>query len=92
MNQEEKAKRYDWLLEQYKLVEREINKIPKLPLETTLHDVNNREYTLENERKVNFLKYESIQIPVSFIIGISFISGSILGSLLPLELKKRVEE
>ena len=62
MNQEEKAKRYDWLLEQYKLVEREINKIPKLPLETTLHDVNNREYTLENERKVNFLKQQLSRI------------------------------
>lgn len=62
MNQEEKAKRYDWLLEQYKLVEREIKKIPKLPLETTLHDVNNREYTLENERKVNFLKQQLSRI------------------------------
>ena len=62
MNQEEKAKRYDWLLEQYKLVEREINKIHKLPLETTLHDVNNREYTLENERKVNFLKQQLSRI------------------------------
>ena len=62
MNQEENAKRYDWLLEQYKLVEREIKKIPKLPLETTLHDVNNREYTLENERKVNFLKQQLSRI------------------------------
>ena len=45
-----------------------------------------------NQRKVNFLMNESIQIPVSFIIGMSFISGSIVGSLLPLELKKRVDK
>tara|TARA_R110001592_G_scaffold286188_1_gene554734 strand:- start:946 stop:1158 length:213 start_codon:yes stop_codon:yes gene_type:complete len=62
MNSEEKAKRYDWLLEQYKQVEREINRVPKLPLETTLQDVNNREYTLDNENKVNFLKQQLSKI------------------------------
>ena len=62
MNSEEKAKRYDWLLEQYKQVEREISRVPKLPLETTLQDVNNREYTLDNENKVNFLKQQLSKI------------------------------
>ena len=31
--------------------------------------------------KVNFLIDETIELPISFIIGSSFISGSILGSL-----------
>ena len=62
MNSEEKAKRYDWLLEQYKQVENNIKRVPKLPLETTLQDVNNREYTLENEKKVLFLKQQLSRI------------------------------
>ena len=33
-----------------------------------------------NKSKVNFILNETVQLPVSFIIGISFISGSILGS------------
>lgn len=36
----------------------------------------------ENKNKVNFILNESVELPVSFIIGISFISGSILGSLI----------
>ena len=36
-----------------------------------------------NKSKVNFLKTNSIEFPISFIIGSSFISGSIVGSLLP---------
>ena len=35
-----------------------------------------------NKSKVNFLVNETIQLPVSFIIGASFISGSILGNIL----------
>ena len=35
-----------------------------------------------NRSKVNILIGETISLPVSFIIGISFISGSISGSLL----------
>ena len=31
--------------------------------------------------KVNFLTYESIKLPVSFIIGVSFIGGSLTGSI-----------
>ena len=33
-----------------------------------------------NKNKVNFLVNESVELPVSFIIGLSFISGSILGN------------
>ncbi len=32
-------------------------------------------------KKVNFLIGETVSLPVSFIVGISFISGSILGSI-----------
>ena len=33
-----------------------------------------------NKNKVNFLVNESVELPVSFIIGLSFISGSIFGN------------
>ncbi len=32
------------------------------------------------KKKVTFLNYETINFPVSFIIGSSFISGSLIGS------------
>ena len=32
--------------------------------------------------KINFILNESVNLPVSFIIGISFLSGSVTGSLL----------
>ena len=35
-----------------------------------------------NKIKVNFIVNETIQLPISFVIGISFISGSILGNLI----------
>ena len=35
-----------------------------------------------NKRKVNFIISETVNLPISFIIGVSFISGSITGSLL----------
>ena len=35
-----------------------------------------------NKNKVNFFFNESVELPVSFIIGVSFISGSILGSFI----------
>ena len=40
------------------------------------------------KEKVYFLNNESIKLPVSFIIGISFISGSLTGSFLNLNQKK----
>ena len=42
-----------------------------------------------NKSKVNFLKTNSIELPISFIVGASFISGSILGSLLPVNFHKK---
>lgn len=36
------------------------------------------------KNKVNFPIYESANLPVSFIIGVSFISGSLAGSLISL--------
>ena len=41
------------------------------------------------KRKVNLIINETIDLPVSFIIGISFISGSISGNLLNLNLGKK---
>ena len=39
-----------------------------------------------NKSKVDFLINETIELPVSFIIGSSFILGSILGSLIDLNI------
>ena len=36
--------------------------------------------------KVNFIVNESINLPISFIVGISFISGSITGGFLTLNI------
>ena len=35
----------------------------------------------ENSRKVNLILTETIRLPISFIIGLSFISGSLTGSI-----------
>jgi len=35
-----------------------------------------------NKRKVNFLINKTVSLPVSFIVGVSFISGSITANLL----------
>ena len=34
--------------------------------------------------KVNFLINETVELPISFIIGTSFIGGSLIGSFLPM--------
>ena len=34
--------------------------------------------------RINFINKESIELPISFIIGISFIFGSVTGGILPL--------
>ena len=34
------------------------------------------------KRKINLLFTETIKLPISFIVGVSFISGSITGSLI----------
>jgi len=36
-----------------------------------------------NKSKVNLIVNETISLPISFIIGTSFIFGSILGSFVP---------
>ncbi len=42
------------------------------------------------KRKVNFLNTETIQLPISFIVGVSFISGSIAGSLLNINSEEKI--
>ena len=39
-----------------------------------------------NKNKVNFLINETIELPISFIVGSSFILGSISGSFLVLDM------
>ena len=41
-----------------------------------------------NRSKVNLIIGETVSLPISFIIGISFISGSVSGSLLTINLNK----
>ena len=41
-----------------------------------------------DKNKVNFLIDETIELPISFIVGSSFILGSIFGSFLILDLNK----
>ncbi len=42
-----------------------------------------------NKSRVNFLINETVKLPISFIIGSSFISGSIIGSLFSINLTKK---
>ncbi len=42
-----------------------------------------------NKSKVNFLINETVKLPISFIIGSSFISGSIIGSLFNINLNTK---
>ena len=35
----------------------------------------------KEKNKINFIEWETVNLPVSFIIGSSFISGSIIGSI-----------
>lgn len=37
------------------------------------------------KKKINFMNSETVSLPASFIIGISFISGSLTGSILKLK-------
>ncbi len=39
-------------------------------------------------KKVNLLISETIRLPISFIVGLSFIGGSITGNLLEINFKK----
>ena len=40
-----------------------------------------------NKSKVNFLINETVKLPISFIIGTSFIGGSLIGSFLTMNLR-----
>ena len=42
-----------------------------------------------NKSKVNFLIDETIELPISFVVGSSFILGSILGSFIELNLNNK---
>ena len=42
-----------------------------------------------SKMKVNLIIEETVNLPISFIMGISFISGSILGGILKLDLGER---
>ena len=42
-----------------------------------------------SKKKVNLLINETIKFPISFIIGISFISGSLTGSFLNINLNNK---
>ena len=41
-----------------------------------------------NKSKVNFLVNETVKLPISFIIGVSFISGSLIGGFLEINSKE----
>ena len=41
-----------------------------------------------NKSKVNFLINETIELPISFVVGSSFILGSILGSFFDFKVNK----
>ena len=36
------------------------------------------------KRKVNLFKKETVALPISFIVGVSFITGSLTGSFVPI--------
>ena len=44
-----------------------------------------------NKSKVNFLINQTVKLPISFIIGSSFIGGSLIGSLLNFDFTKKIE-
>jgi len=43
-----------------------------------------------NKSKVKLIIGETVNLPISFIIGMSFISGSVFGSILTINLDKKV--
>ena len=44
-----------------------------------------------NKSKVKLLKNETVHLPISFIIGSSFIGGSITGNFLNVNFMKKIE-
>ena len=45
-----------------------------------------------NKTKINLIKNESVNLPISFIVGMSFISGSLTGGILISNLNNRNKE
>ena len=41
------------------------------------------------KKKVNLFKKETVTLPISFIVGVSFITGSITGSFVPVFFDKK---
>ena len=46
-------------------------------------------YNSDKKSKVNFLSQETIDLPISFIIGSSFIAGSVTGSFISIFIRKK---
>ena len=44
-----------------------------------------------NKSKINFLINETVKLPISFIIGTSFIGGSLIGSFFTMNLRNNNE-
>ena len=44
-----------------------------------------------NKSKVDFAVDETVELPISFIVGLSFISGSIIGSFIDINFNKTKE-
>ena len=42
-----------------------------------------------NKGKINFLMSETVKLPISFIVGTSFISGSIVGTITTMKFSKK---
>ena len=42
-----------------------------------------------NKTKVNLLIGESVKLPISFVVGMSFIAGSLTGSFLKIDLSNK---
>ena len=45
-----------------------------------------------SKKKANLIIIETVNLPIGFIMGISFISGSLTGSLLQLSIRKNIDE
>ena len=42
-----------------------------------------------NRKQINFITTETVKLPIGFIVGMSFISGSITGSFLNINLSNK---
>ncbi len=42
-----------------------------------------------NESKVNLIIYETVKLPLGFVVGTGFISGSLLGSLITINFENK---